>query len=617
MSARLMSWLCVATLAVVSVNGRGDALDDVGYRALATQLGASLPTGVTVRIDQVEAPTGGGESDPIYRADPANVGFDGVTFHDQTAGSNPLFSGHATGVALQFAGSASMTPGVPDVDSYEVNDWLGTVLYGDGLGPQRPAPGTGTLANHSWVGSTLDAAQAVDLLQRLDWLIDTDDTLQVVGVTTAANPLFSHAYNVLGVTRTSVTTPALTAPLDVFYGANRALAHVVAPRATPSEATAMVTSAAALLRDAAPGHTLPPEVLKALLMAGADRITRNTATGNLAAPLPLTANGLDPRYGAGQINVLNSHHLLAGGEIASVEDGGVTARDTGYDYDLAFGGAQGANTEAHYPLGVITHAGRLYATLAWHARIVDAGGVFAPTGPEDRVVHDLNLELVETTPTGDIIRAASLSTLDNTETVTADLHAGGQYALLVRVQGPALARDYALAWRLEADQDGDGVFDRFETGACPDATDADSDDDGLADGSEDTDLDGVLDDTETDPCNADTDEDGLADGLERGLTAGVPDPDGEGPLTGTAPEAFMPDSDPASMSDPRLADTDGDGHADGVEDANRNGALDPGESDPTDPMSQPADPEVIPALPPLAMGLLALLIVTAARRRVT
>ncbi len=55
----------------------------------------------------------------------------------------------------------------------------------------------------------------------------------------------------------------------------------------------------------------------------------------------------------------------------------------------------------------------------------------------------------------------------------------------------------------------------------------------------------------TDPNKADTDEDGILDGVEY--------------LTGT---------------DPLLRDTDGDNVIDGIEDKNRNGRVDPGETDP-------------------------------------
>jgi len=157
-----------------------------------------------------------------------------------------------------------------------------------------------------------------------------------------------------------------------------------------------------------------------------------------------------------------------------------------------------------------------------------------------------------------------------------------------------------------ADSDGDGLPDGLEVnGARPtDPTSADTDGDDLGDGVEDLDLDGEQDPGETDPADGDSDDDGLldgaeglddfdgdetpdaldadsdndlvADGTELGLTADDVGPD-------TDPEAFVPDADPTTQTDPRSADTDGGGLADGAEDTNRNGALDPGERDPLDP----------------------------------
>ena len=53
--------------------------------------------------------------------------------------------------------------------------------------------------------------------------------------------------------------------------------------------------------------------------------------------------------------------------------------------------------------------------------------------------------------------------------------------------------------------------------------------------------------------------------------------------------ANQPDLDPITTTDPLLADSDGDGRNDGVEDANHNGAIDLGESDPNtfDPLAMP------------------------------
>ncbi|ATB48542.1 Ig-like domain-containing protein [Corallococcus macrosporus] len=139
--------------------------------------------------------------------------------------------------------------------------------------------------------------------------------------------------------------------------------------------------------------------------------------------------------------------------------------------------------------------------------------------------------------------------------------------------------DDGLIDALDPDSDNDGILDGTELGVTlesapadtdrtsphfrPDAdpsttTDPkrpDSDDDGLSDGEEDTNHDGRVDDTETDPNNPDTDDDGLTDGVE---------------VKGANPTL------------PLNPDTDGDGLNDGVEDANHDGALGSGETDPND-----------------------------------
>jgi hypothetical protein len=142
-------------------------------------------------------------------------------------------------------------------------------------------------------------------------------------------------------------------------------------------------------------------------------------------------------------------------------------------------------------------------------------------------------------------------------------------------------------------------------GGCQAIDDLDTDDDGIADGDEDRNANLVVDEGETDPCAADTDGDGVQDGTELGLTDGLADPDGEsGPLRGTDPSRFIPDTDPDSTSDPLLGDTDadglgdalesidgacpfvretdsdGDGRLDGEEDADADGRRDDDETDP-------------------------------------
>ena len=147
----------------------------------------------------------------------------------------------------------------------------------------------------------------------------------------------------------------------------------------------------------------------------------------------------------------------------------------------------------------------------------------------------------------------------------------------------------------DPDTDDDGLTDAeeimagtstttFEEGSDTDPTDGDSDDDGISDGEEVIPgTDGVM----TDPLDADSDDDGLPDGLETGVTTPVPSGMSDGdmiPFSGTeAGDDFIPDSDPASTTNPNEPDTDGGTLGDGFEDTNTNGRIDPDETDPNDP----------------------------------
>lgn len=156
------------------------------------------------------------------------------------------------------------------------------------------------------------------------------------------------------------------------------------------------------------------------------------------------------------------------------------------------------------------------------------------------------------------------------------------------------------------DLDGDGLSDTIEATLGTNVYDLDSDDDGIADGAEDANHNGVVDAGETNPALADTDGDGIQDGTESGFSVGVSDPDGPGPLLGTNAAIFVADADPATTSSAVLADTDGDGSSDGVEDINHNGRVDAGEFDPLSAGSfPPATTKQVPMMPNWAMLLLA------------
>jgi hypothetical protein len=155
------------------------------------------------------------------------------------------------------------------------------------------------------------------------------------------------------------------------------------------------------------------------------------------------------------------------------------------------------------------------------------------------------------------------------------------------------------------DADGDGLAYEVESNACTDPYDADSDDDGISDGDEDVNQNGLVDSGETDPCLLDTDGDGIQDGTETAVVTPVADPDGGGPLLGTDSLVFIPDEDSLTTTDPLNNDTDLDGLLDGEEDIDSNGRVDNGETDPN-------FNESIPTLSTTGMLIAGLLILIAA-----
>jgi len=201
-------------------------------------------------------------------------------------------------------------------------------------------------------------------------------------------------------------------------------------------------------------HAETSEVIKAALMAGANRNTNNYRGANITNYTVDTDNGLDSRFGAGQVNIFNSYNIINGGEHDSSEDGDATdIGQHGFDYDPAFGGTAGSNSTASYFFDAEIGQDLLTASLAWNLDIAGGTGNF----DKSATFRDLDLLLYDVT-SGSSLVGSSDSTNDNTENLYQQLTVGNSYKLEVSGQGNFLW-DYGLAWQLAPTLPGDANYD--------------------------------------------------------------------------------------------------------------------------------------------------------------
>ncbi|MGB8990643.1 MAG: hypothetical protein WCD80_01160 [Desulfobaccales bacterium] len=439
-----------------------DYKSDIGYTQLQAELGASLPSGAGVKVTQVEAQNG--------MPDITNSEFIGKTFTAKT--STLTTSGHATAVGTYFYGdSSSFAPGITSIDCYNASDFiswgfLSSLTY-------TPLASSSRVANHSWVGS-MSAASAVNVLARLDWVINRDEYINVVGMNNggagANYPLLGSSFNAIAVGLSNGgaaygSYALATTPSTPYASGSRTRPDLVAPADYTSYATPMVASAAALLVQVGHngGTTLSTdpvvrsttnrngdtiyngersEVVKSALMAGASRTSPNFGQSYVVN----TANGLNNVYGAGQLNISNSYHVIAGGEQNSREDylaGGGEIKAAGFDYDPAFGGANGSNKTATYIFRTLT-SGDLSASLVWNLKVAgDSGPGFDTTA----TLYHLGLYLYDVSDNNRLV-ASSDSSVDNTQNLWTSLISDQTYHLVVAADLGQLdfLWDYGLAW---------------------------------------------------------------------------------------------------------------------------------------------------------------------------
>jgi hypothetical protein len=241
----------------------------------------------------------------------------------------------------------------------------------------------------------------------------------------------------------------------VADGAGRSKPDLVAPLGVTSFATPVVSAGAALLVQTAAAKIDPEEALaagrtetiKAALLSGAT----TTQFNGLPQPWQRTDNGgfiepLDRRFGAGQINIDNSHRILS----APRQDGTDLIRDdpTGWD----FGPLTTADSTRTYFFDAPANVGTatLTATVTWLRRIPQSGGDFSTA---TATLADIELRIYETDGNLNLGQEvdASLSPVDNLQHTRTDLILTNHYALEVTLAGLPVGQsseDFAIAWQV-------------------------------------------------------------------------------------------------------------------------------------------------------------------------
>jgi len=215
----------------------------------------------------------------------------------------------------------------------------------------------------------------------------------------------------------------------------------VVSAATTSEATAVVSGASVFLISAArtSGTSVSvngdkSEVIKALILAGATKAQfpgwSNTST-----------HPLDATYGAGQLNVYNSYHIMMGGEQAVSGSPSALVANTGWDFNTI--NLTSAQTISYYLN--LASGGSMSIALTWNALYSRIAGSYDNMSLSLANL-DLYLYTVNSGTLGSLV-ASSVSTADNVEYIWSSSLAAGNYVIQVKNATGSGNIDYALAWQ--------------------------------------------------------------------------------------------------------------------------------------------------------------------------
>ncbi|HEX5399354.1 MAG TPA: S8 family serine peptidase [Verrucomicrobiae bacterium] len=479
MKTRQYAAALITLVLIGQTSARAQKLDTIGVtvlRAVTTNL-----NGAKVRVAQVEAGYGAVDN---WEVNPGSVGQPTNLFtYTSSSGSATGFpnavgaeSGHANGVAGYFYGmSSGVATNVALVDNYEASYFAQQSGFLGTYSVKLPASNINDpVVNQSFIFCNADYSHyPVGWEQTIDSQYDNYaaqyNTLFVSGAgnggPTNQSRIYPAAtcYNGLGVAAfggSSCTGPTLDN--------GRAKPYITAPGSETSWSTPLVAGAAAVLMQAglrgdgggATNSAADIRTVKALLLNGA--VKPADWTNNPPSPL-------DPRYGAGVLNVFNSYEQLAGGEHDFIDSttvstggahppAGATATVgvlSGWDFDTNTSGSIPRPFDAinHYYFNVTNADSNATftatATLVWERHQNQTG------------INNLALFLYNAANSN--LVAASTSVVDNVQQIFVPRLRQGRYDLQVWKAGGigivSAAEPYALAWaftsaRLDASKSG-------------------------------------------------------------------------------------------------------------------------------------------------------------------
>lgn len=438
--------------------------DSIGFAALQAELGLDMPDGAGIAAEHVEASAGG--SNNTYMPDPTAPELANDSFVDET-GLNTAYSSHARYVGRNWYGSGGVSPAVGNttgnqVHSYLADNWLALIW--------DLRTGVGDVINNSWIGELATPSGTATMLNKLDRQVRVYNKQMFSGVNNGAglnsgetSALAWASYNGIAFGRTDGNHKS-GRPNPIYGTATKP--DLVAPEGATSYATPVGAGTGSLLlqeaRDRGWANAERPDVIKAIMMAGATK-TVGWAKGDPNDPSDDPTYPLDPVYGAGQVNVYKSWHIL---DAAEQDPADVLVDSIGWD-----AGRAKDNEALKYFFEVNDQDGAdISAILTWLEPA-------AASGDDRSLAYNLDLALYLADDQAgeyvlDNLMQQSISTLDNVEHIWFRGLPAGYYALEVS-SSLSYYVDFALAWNsgasdlpsIPGDADGDGDVDVVDLGA--------------------------------------------------------------------------------------------------------------------------------------------------------